>query len=428
MSEGHQQHRSSSRRSSRSSSDGQESSRSPTSSTASSGLLDESPPHSPSSSAQWGQLSQDDGWQGAASSGSTEMSSSTSSDWSRMEPSTSSLGTSAGSSSRDTLDSSVTSSDFGISGQDAGQIKDTVEISLRAPLVREDSATREAMTQVGQGDPTESPPHERIADLEGGRGTRQMLDSGTGGIDTTDFADEAAPHEPKTAETAEDQPTTVPTVSATGMPRIFGRDTDDPSKQDQIGSSSHQDPPPPELMPEGSRPEEQQQRRPRRRRRSSSRSSSSSVSSAAHSSVSSSLLSQDDQVSYPKPPFLQALTPSSGMPMRQRIWVVSSSFLLNLGLPVLNGVFLGFGEIFARSLVAPVVLAIVEHRLPELGRWRLGNGAGVAARSTVAEKEDYRRRGGSTPSVEEQRRIARDAGTGRGIGTSGLGLTAAPPS
>lgn len=425
MSEGHQQHRSSSRRSSRSSSDGEEPRGSPTLSAASSSRIPQSPPHSPSSSVQWGQLSQDDGWQGAASSGSTEMSSSTSSDWSRMEPSTSSLGTGAGSSSRDTLDSSVTSSDFGISGQDADQIKPTVKISLRAPLVREDSATREAMTQVGQGDPTESPPHERIADLEGSREPRQMLDSGTGGIDTSDFADEAAPHEPKTAETAEDQPTTIPTVSATGMPRLFGRDTDDPSKQDQIGSSSHQDPPPPELMPEGSRPEQQQQRKPRRRRRSSSRTS---VSSAAHSSLSSSLLSQEDQVSYPKPPFLQALTPSSGMPIRQRIWVVSSSFLLNLGLPVLNGVFLGFGEIFARSLVAPVVLAIVEHRLPELGRWRLGNGAGVAARSTVAEKQDYGRRGGSTPSVEEQRRIARDAGSGRGIGTSGLGLTAAPPS
>lgn len=140
--------------------------------------------------------------------------------------------------------------------------------------------------------------------------------------------DDAAPHEPKTIETSSTQPEVVPTVSSTGMPRLFPRSLDDP--QSNVGSSG---PPPAELQPE------------------------STVANAVKTSP------QDG------PAFsmtLTALTPSSGMPWRRRIAVLAFSAVVNLGFPIINGAMAGLGEIFARSIVAPFVIDSFHSRWPGL--------------------------------------------------------------
>ncbi|PWN51247.1 hypothetical protein IE53DRAFT_386390 [Violaceomyces palustris] len=52
---------------------------------------------------------------------------------------------------------------------------------------------------------------------------------------------------------------------------------------------------------------------------------------------------------------LSALSPNSGMTLSRRISLLSASLLINLGLPFVNGVMLGFGEIFARTVIAPAL-------------------------------------------------------------------------
>ncbi|WFD30875.1 hypothetical protein MSPP1_001899 [Malassezia sp. CBS 17886] len=42
-----------------------------------------------------------------------------------------------------------------------------------------------------------------------------------------------------------------------------------------------------------------------------------------------------------------------GVPWHRRALLLSASFAINLGLPFINGVMLGFGEIFARAFIAP---------------------------------------------------------------------------
>ncbi|KOS15506.1 proteophosphoglycan ppg4 [Malassezia pachydermatis] len=42
-----------------------------------------------------------------------------------------------------------------------------------------------------------------------------------------------------------------------------------------------------------------------------------------------------------------------GLPWRRRLLLLTASLAINLGLPFINGVMLGFGEIFARAFLAP---------------------------------------------------------------------------
>lgn len=114
--------------------------------------------------------------------------------------------------------------------------------------------------------------------------------------------------------------------------------------------------------------------------------------------------------SCPHPLFLQALLPSSQLPLARRFSILSSSLLVNLGLPFINGLFLGFGEIFARSLVAPVVLGVVERGKSLWREYYLGGGVGLGGHLTMSERSQ----------------AVRDAGSGEGTGTSGLGVRAAP--
>jgi hypothetical protein len=46
---------------------------------------------------------------------------------------------------------------------------------------------------------------------------------------------------------------------------------------------------------------------------------------------------------------------ASGITWRRRSYLLLASLAINLGLPFLNGVMLGFGEIFARSVIAPFI-------------------------------------------------------------------------
>lgn len=42
-----------------------------------------------------------------------------------------------------------------------------------------------------------------------------------------------------------------------------------------------------------------------------------------------------------------------GLPWSRRLFLLTASMAVNVGLPFINGVFLGFGEIFARAFIAP---------------------------------------------------------------------------
>lgn len=315
----------------------------------------------------------------------------------------------------------------------------------RLPLVREDTATRQAIEAMD--DPSSSSTPEpfsasiqpsasdhsashsssssstsivtpsTILSPTGDRQRRHHEDGDDD--DEDDDEDEPAPHQPKTTRSHGDHaPETVPTVSATGMPRFFPRSTDDPKRQQPHPDEA---PPPPELMPEGTRPEfRRSQSRGRRRRSSSSRSS----------SADSDFIAEDDEGGNgfsDRPLLMQAFTPSSKLSVLRRVSIVSSSFFINLGLPFINGLFLGFGEIFARSLIAPLVLGLVEHQWPHLGRWRWeggGNRPNGASTGSHHHRHQHHHHGGEDITAQEKARLAQDAGSGQGIGTSGVGVRA----
>ena len=119
---------------------------------------------------------------------------------------------------------------------------------------------------------------------------------------------------PRTKHTRSDEPDTIPTVSATGMPRVVPRDADerDPFEQAEKNMSEAGSPP--------------------------------------------SELSSDEPQYQPSGSLtLAALSPSSNMSLARRAALLTSSLLINLGLPFINGVMLGFGEIFARVIIAPAL-------------------------------------------------------------------------
>lgn len=254
----------------------------------------------------------------------------------------------------DMTSSVISTLDLDDSNGDGGRGGGEIHQPPPPPLVREDTATKAAMLDVDasheHGNPsfdseTPSPSTSRETSSEqletpSSSVTQLPIDSadaddGDDEDTTEDEEDEdadadAAPHEPKTAITSDSQPETVPTVSATGMPRFLPRSLDDPTKQSHIGSTG---PPPAELQPE--------------QRTAPSPSSSDSPTGSLT---------------------LAALTPSSHMTLRRRVGVLSASIFINLGLPFVNGVMLGFGEIFARSLVAPFVIGHIHSRWPGLRR------------------------------------------------------------
>lgn len=108
------------------------------------------------------------------------------------------------------------------------------------------------------------------------------------------------------------------TVSATGMPRIIPRHRDErpASEQDLIDEK------------DGSAPSEMESDAP-----------------------------SDAEHSYPPTGSLTlaAFNPYSSIPLPRRLALISSSVAINFGLPFLNGVMLGFGEIFARVILAPAL-------------------------------------------------------------------------
>lgn len=137
-------------------------------------------------------------------------------------------------------------------------------------------------------------------------------------------------HAPRTAATGGNE--AIPTVSATGMPRII------PRHKDRRSSSEQQD----IDEKEGLAPTELQD--------------------AAHDSDAFDSDSDEPEGQQPRPSYpptgsltLAAFNPYSSIPLSRRMALISGSIFINLGLPFLNGVMLGFGEIFARVVVAPAL-------------------------------------------------------------------------
>ncbi|SJX64319.1 related to MIM1-mitochondrial protein required for outer membrane protein import [Sporisorium reilianum f. sp. reilianum] len=146
-------------------------------------------------------------------------------------------------------------------------------------------------------------------------------------------------HAPRTAAKGDTE--AIPTVSATGMPRIIPRHKDErtASEQEQIDEK------------EGSAPSELH------------------ATAHHHSDVDDSddddVHSEEDEDEEEEPSnstypptgslTLAAFNPYSAIPLSRRLALISGSILINLGLPFLNGVMLGFGEIFARVVVAPAL-------------------------------------------------------------------------
>lgn len=119
----------------------------------------------------------------------------------------------------------------------------------------------------------------------------------------------AATGAPHTTETDLPHTETVPTVSATGAPRVLPRRTSrSPSVDDEKAESplSQSDSLPPEIRP-----------------------------------------------GYAPSGSLTVALFSPGLTWQRRGYLLLASIAINLGLPFINGVMLGFGEIFARGILAP---------------------------------------------------------------------------
>lgn len=117
----------------------------------------------------------------------------------------------------------------------------------------------------------------------------------------------AASGAPETMKTDLHHTKTVPTASATGMPRIWPRRT---SRSPSETSSSYSSQPhaPSEMLPQ-----------------------------------------------YPPSGSLTLAIFAKNISWQRRGYLLLASVAINLGLPFINGVMLGFGEIFARSIVAPYI-------------------------------------------------------------------------
>ncbi|KAK0540057.1 hypothetical protein OC835_000855 [Tilletia horrida] len=197
---------------------------------------------------------------------------------------------------------------------------------------------------------------------------------------------------PLTTQRQHGEPDTVPTASATGAPRIFGRHT--------------------ELRHGGKKVGERAQRSAAAtaatRRRREQQHSSSGYDGNGEESDSEVLDSEfdededdEDEDGAPPPEMapsgsltLAALSPSSSLPLSRRAALLASALAINLGLPFVNGIMLGFGEIVARTLLAPWIGVVLGPLLPArfgfgggLGTAQAGLGAGGANTSAAAQRD-----------------------------------------
>lgn len=124
---------------------------------------------------------------------------------------------------------------------------------------------------------------------------------------------------PHTMQTGMENVQTVPTVSATGMPRFLPRRTSRSPSNDSTNE----------------------------KKRSSLRRRSSSASSSQVSAP------EEMQPQYAPSGSLTIALFSPGLTWRRRSYLLLASMVINIGLPFINGIALGFGEILARGLIAP---------------------------------------------------------------------------
>ncbi|PWN42950.1 hypothetical protein IE81DRAFT_366138 [Ceraceosorus guamensis] len=165
-------------------------------------------------------------------------------------------------------------------------------------------------------------------------------------------------------------PDTVPTASATGMPRILPRRYS--RSRSPTGSVHSSNAPPPKEM----------------RVQSPSGDAAGGVQDAggAQSNVPSGSLT------------LAAFAP--GLKWRRRLALLSATIGINLGLPFLNGVMLGFGEIFARAVLAPM----------------LGLSLGAVGVGSMAHREELERLRGTGRAGNARVGLSGAAGSNAGIG------------
>lgn len=190
----------------------------------------------------------------------------------------------------------------------------------------------------------------------------------------------AATGAPSTMETASDLPDPIPSVSATGMPRILPRRTSgSPSRNKSPGPPDSADAPAPfEMQPPAADVD---------------------AGKTPAYAPSGSLT-------------LAAFSPGP-MSWTRRLSLVTASLAINLGLPFLNGVMLGFGEIFARAVLAPwigLAPAAVNINAPGAPAGRGGAAKDVTAASFSPSNVGPRFGPRSSASV-----AAEVAGSGKGV-------------
>lgn len=143
------------------------------------------------------------------------------------------------------------------------------------------------------------------------------------------MSDDGKKHAPRTD--AHGNADTVPTANASGMPRIFPRHKDKrtSAEQDEIDEK------------DGDAPDELGGR----------------DDSGDEEDNDNEAGEEDQRPNYPPTGSLTlaAFDPYSSIPLSRRLALISGSIFINLGLPFLNGIMLGFGEIFARVVVAPAL-------------------------------------------------------------------------
>ncbi|EPQ31457.1 uncharacterized protein PFL1_00792 [Pseudozyma flocculosa PF-1] len=154
-------------------------------------------------------------------------------------------------------------------------------------------------------------------------------------------SDEGERQKPTTSASHAGDTETNPTVSATGMPRIIPRHADERGAKEQDEKDAEEGSAPSELGFE-----------------SGSRHGDANGSDAeGDDDDETTALSRTNDPHYAPSGSLTiaALSPSSAIPFKRRLALLTSSLFINLGLPFINGVMLGFGEIFARVVLAPAL-------------------------------------------------------------------------
>lgn len=166
-------------------------------------------------------------------------------------------------------------------------------------------------------------------------------------------------HAPRTSATGDNE--AYPTVSATGMPRIFPRHKDKRSSAEQENIDEKDGDVPSELQ--GAKHD----------------------SDAYDSDEDDEDEAEESRPNYPPTGSLTlaAFNPYSSIPLSRRMALISGSIFINLGLPFLNGVMLGFGEIFARVVVAPALgitgVGWAGDTARAVANWNWGRGEGRSA-------------------------------------------------